>query len=109
MFLPIDQEMTPLPDDSSTRTLDEVFKSRAENRAWNKEIRLQSTALVNSRLAKAIGLDEYAANRKRLQEDAAECSRRTAALLNEISGQTLQQHEKLLCPFRQQFVHAKPA
>jgi hypothetical protein len=53
-----------------------IIKSQAENRAWKQALRLQSSALVESRLAKVIGLDEYAADRKRFQDDASECSRR---------------------------------
>jgi len=81
--------MTPWPEDFSTWTLDEIIKSQAENRAWNKELRLQSSALVKSRLAKVISLDEYAASRRRFQEEAAECNRRAAILANEISCWTL--------------------
>ena len=77
--------MTPWPEDFSTCTLDEIIKSQAENRAWNKELRLQSSALVKSRLAKVISLDEYATNRKRCQEDTAECNRRPGALFTELS------------------------
>ena len=81
--------MTLLPEDVTTRTLDEIIKSQAENRAWNKELRLESSALVKSRLAKVITLDEYAANRKRVQENAAECGRRAVILAKEISCWTL--------------------
>ena len=53
-----------LPEDLSTCSLEEVITTQAENRAWSKELRLKSNALVNSRLAKAISQDEYTATRK---------------------------------------------
>jgi hypothetical protein len=55
-----------------------------ENREWNKQLRLQATALVNARLAKQIGLEDYAANRLRARVDAAECRRRAALLQGEL-------------------------
>jgi hypothetical protein len=81
--------MTLLPDDLTTCSLEEVVRSQAENRAWSRELRLKSTALVNSRLAKAITLEDYAANRKLVQEEAAECSRRAAVLANELNGRAM--------------------
>jgi hypothetical protein len=76
------------PEDLSTFTLEDVIVSQAENRAWSRELRLKSTALVNSRLAKTISQDEYAANRKLSHEETAECRRRAAILVNEIIGRT---------------------
>ena len=70
------------------RSLDEMFRLQAENRAWSKEIRLKSNALVNSRLAKTISQDEYTATRKVTHEETAECRRRAALLVNEIIGRT---------------------
>jgi hypothetical protein len=73
------------PDDLSSCTLEEIFTSEIDNRAWYKELRLQNTALVNNRLAKAISQDEYAVTRKETTEAAAECKRRGAILVREIT------------------------
>lgn len=73
------------PDDLSTCTLEEIFTSETDNRAWYKELRLQNTALVNNRLAKTISQDEYALTRRLTTEAAAECKRRGAILVREIS------------------------
>jgi hypothetical protein len=81
--------MTLWLEDLSTCSFEEIVRSQAENRAWNKELRLQSSVLVKSRLAKTITLEEYAANRKRFQEDAAECSRRAVVLSNEINSRAI--------------------
>ena len=59
------------PDDLSGCTLEEIFTSEIDNRAWNKELRLQNTALVNNRLAKKISQDEYAYTRRQTTEAAA--------------------------------------
>jgi hypothetical protein len=66
-------------------SLEEVLRSQAENRTWHKELRLKNTALVNNRLAKRISMDEYAENRKLAHEETAECQRRAAILVHEIS------------------------
>jgi hypothetical protein len=60
--------------------------SEAENRAWNKTLRGQVTALVDSRLAKRISLEAYAMRRQHGNEDAAECKRRGTILVDEISS-----------------------
>jgi hypothetical protein len=73
------------PDDLSTCTLEEIFTSEIDNRAWYKELRLQNTALVNNRLAKNISQDEYASTRRQTTEAAAECKRRGSILVSEIS------------------------
>jgi hypothetical protein len=73
-------------EDLSVASLEEVFRSQTENRAWHKELRLQTATLINNRLAKRISLDEYAANRKVGAEEAAECKRRAAILVKEING-----------------------
>ena len=64
------------PEDFSTCTLKDVLGWQAENRAWNKELRLKTNTLVNSRLAKNISQDDYLATRKLVHEDTAECRRR---------------------------------
>lgn len=77
--------MPTWPDDLSSCTLEEIFNSELDNRAWYKELRLQNTALVNNRLAKAISADEYALTRRQTSEAAAECKRRGAILVREIT------------------------
>jgi hypothetical protein len=78
------KQMPRWPEDLSKCSLEEVFRSESENRAWNKELRLRTTALVNSRLAKDISPDEYALSRQISKDDAAECKRRGALLVKEI-------------------------
>jgi hypothetical protein len=73
------------PVDLSSCTLEEIFTSELDNRAWYKELRLQNTALVNNRLAKNISADEYAVTRRETTELAAECKRRGAILVREIT------------------------
>jgi hypothetical protein len=65
-------------------TLEEVAALTNENRAWHKELRLKTGALVNSKLAKLIGSEEYAAGRKVANEAVAECQRRSRLLANEM-------------------------
>lgn len=72
--------MSSWPEDFSTCSLKEVLGWQAENRAWNKELRLKTNSLVNSRLARNISQDDYLANRKLVHEDAAECRRRADIL-----------------------------
>ena len=73
------------PDDLSSCTLEEIFNSELDNRAWYKELRLQNTDLVNKRLAKSISQDEYTVTRRETSEAAAECKRRGAILVREIT------------------------
>ena len=80
--------MPELPEDLSTCSLEDVMISHAENRAWNKELRMRNTDLVNSRLAQRIGHDEYAIHRKVGVADALECKRRATVLANEITSRT---------------------
>jgi len=72
-------------EDFSTCSLDEVLKWQLENRAWSKELRRRTNALVNSRLAKSISQDDYVANRKLAHEDAAECRRRATILDTQLT------------------------
>jgi hypothetical protein len=73
-------------DDLSERSLIEILRSDTENRAWNKALRCRVAALVNSRLAKQISLEEYAISRQHENENAAECKRRGALLVSEMSS-----------------------
>jgi hypothetical protein len=73
-------------EDLSGRSLEEVLRCEAENRAWNKALRGRVAELVESRLAKHISLEAYAARRRYGNEDAAECKRRGTILGDEISS-----------------------
>jgi hypothetical protein len=72
-------------DDLSEHSRAEILRCDTENRAWNKALRGRATALVNSRLAKEISLEEYTISRQRENENAAECRRRGAILITEMS------------------------
>ena len=76
--------MPAFPENIAACDLDEIFAMQVENRAWNKELRSLASALVNTRLAKNISLEDYTATRQRAASDAAECKRRAMVLLNEI-------------------------
>jgi hypothetical protein len=77
------------PDDFSTVTLEEILRYQLENRAWSKELRFRSNALVNKRLANEITQDDYLANRKLTRQEAEECQRRAAILESQISRCTV--------------------
>src|SRR6266849_2034970 len=51
-------------EDFSSRSLEDVIRSQAENRAWNKELRERNTTLVNNRLSHLIDQVEYTVIRK---------------------------------------------
>jgi len=76
-------------DDFSTLSLEEVVKYQLENRAWNKELRNLTTALVNRRLANEISQDDYLTNRKIALENSVECQRRAAVLDSQIARCTV--------------------
>lgn len=67
-------------EDFSASRLEEVLQRQAQNRAWGKELRLRSSALVNSRLAKQISQADYTLDRQRVNEETVECRRRAAIL-----------------------------
>jgi hypothetical protein len=73
------------PDDLSGLSHEAVLNYLAENRAWNKRLREGTAALVNTRLAKTITQEEYASNRKRTTQDAAECFRRASMLVKDMA------------------------
>jgi hypothetical protein len=77
--------MMPWSEDLSGCSLEEILSSQNNNRAWSKELRLQTAALINRRLAKDISRDEYMASRKLTDEDTAECRRRATMLLNRLA------------------------
>jgi hypothetical protein len=72
--------MSPWSEDFSECSLEQILSSQAENRAWGKELRHKTNALVNSRLAKNITQDDYVADRMLAREEAAEYRRRAAIL-----------------------------
>jgi len=71
-------------DDLAGHTLEDILLSQTENRAWSKELRLGISGVVSSRLAKKISLEQYAVDRKRFNEDMAECRRRASVLAEVI-------------------------
>lgn len=83
--------MSPWSEDFSECSLEEVLRSQDENRAWGKELRQKTNALVNNRLAKNISQDDYLADRKLTHEETAEYRRRAAILDNQLSRRTAHQ------------------
>lgn len=69
--------------------LDEVLQSHAQNREWSRELRRQTNALVNRRLANDISQAEYLADRKLNHEAAGECRRRARILDDRINHYSL--------------------
>jgi hypothetical protein len=57
-----------------------------ENRAWYKDIRRKANAIVESRLAKEMGLDEYVERRKVSNAAVTECARRARVIVTEIAS-----------------------
>ncbi len=72
-------------EDFAAGSLDRLLSLQVENRAWGKELRRQSQILVESRLAKKISQNEYVHGRTQSQEEVAECRRRAAVLVSQIS------------------------
>ena len=73
--------MIPIwPENIEERSLDEMFRLQACNRAWSKQLRQESQVLVNSRLAKVISMEQYASSRELAAQQAAECRRRAEVL-----------------------------
>ena len=81
--------MLPWREDFSTCSLEEVLEYQAENRAWSKELRIRSNALVNSRLANEVSQADYLTSRDLTRQDAAECQRRAAILDAQIARSTV--------------------
>jgi hypothetical protein len=71
-------------DNLSESSLEEILRADTENRAWSKTLRQKTTALLNSRLAKAISFEEYEVFRQQANEDAAECKRQGTILGDEL-------------------------
>jgi hypothetical protein len=78
--------MRQWPENMSACSLAEVQELQAQNRAWNKELRARSAALVNTRLAKNISQEEYAVRRQGTGDEAAECKRRAMILAAELES-----------------------
>jgi hypothetical protein len=83
------QLMSLWPEDFTGCSLEEVLRTQNENRAWSKQLRLRTNALVNSRLANEISQDDYAASRKLAHEEAAECRRRASIIDSQIVHRTV--------------------
>lgn len=76
-------------DDFSSSSLEEVLQYQTENRAWSKELRYRSNALVNSRLANEISQADYLSSRDLTRQEALECQRRAAILESQIARCTV--------------------
>ena len=76
----------PWTPDLSTTTIDEVVKLQNENRASDKEIRLEIRTLVNRRLAKEITAEEYVVKRKVANQATAEFRRRGSLINDELAN-----------------------
>jgi len=81
--------MLPWREDFSNCSLEEVLEYQAANRAWSKELRIRSNALVNSRLANEVSQADYLTSRDLTRQDAAECQRRAAILDAQIARCTV--------------------
>ena len=73
-------------EDISKCTSEEISRVHGENRAWYKDIRRKASAIVESRLAKEMGLDEYVEKRKVSNADVTECARRARVIVTEITS-----------------------
>jgi hypothetical protein len=72
-------------DDFSQFSLEDIFKLELANRAWNKTLRVETSTLVNSRLANQIDRDGYMLSRRSSQQNSVECRRRADLLAHEIA------------------------
>jgi hypothetical protein len=75
-------------DELAAFTFDEIVALLRENRERKKELRARTAALVNSRLASLIGLEEYALRRTADAVDLEVCTRQGLLLLDEINGRS---------------------
>jgi len=67
-------------EDLSASSLEEILGWQAANKAWNKDLRQRTNALVNNRLSNNISWSDYTAARKLTIGEAVECRRRAALL-----------------------------
>jgi len=72
-------------EDLSPSTLEDLIRLDSEIRAWRKGLRTKTGSLVEDRLAKRIGAEQYAAVRRAINEESAECSRRERILDEEMA------------------------
>jgi hypothetical protein len=81
-----DRLMQCWTEDISKCTSDEIARAHGENRAWYKDIRREANAMVESRLAKEMGQEEYVEKRKISNADVTECARRARVIVTEIAS-----------------------
>jgi len=72
-------------EDLSSSTLEEIIQLESDNRAWRKELKIKVDSLIDDKLAKRIGAEQYAAGRRATGEESAECSRRWLILNEKIA------------------------
>ena len=65
--------------------MEDILRFQAANREWSKQLRANTSMLVNSRLAKTVSQDEYLAGRKLLHADVAECRSRANILEAQVA------------------------
>ena len=80
----------PWEENLSTYSLEEVVRAREENRAWYKQLRTSFNTLMDTKLAKQIGPEEYLAGRSLSNVEVAEYKRRGRILIDEIDSRTHQ-------------------
>lgn len=69
----------------SPSTLEDLIRLEREIRERKAELRDKTNSLVEDRLARRIGAEQYAADRRAIKKEAAECSRRERVLDEEMA------------------------
>jgi hypothetical protein len=72
------------PEDFTRCSFEQIVQWQDENRAWQKELRRKMIALIDSKLARQIGPEEYAERRQQEHQLAEECKRRRGLLSQEL-------------------------
>ena len=79
------QLMNAWSEDFAGCSTEEIIRAQIENRAWGKELRDHTGALVNNRLAKRVSQADYLTTRDLVREATMECRRRAMILDQKIS------------------------
>ena len=72
------------PEEFVALSIDDLLQSQVENRAWHKELRAKTAALVENRLLKTLSHMEYVQRRNEARSDYIECNRRATILTSEL-------------------------
>jgi hypothetical protein len=81
-------------EEISTVALEELVTTQNENQMWCRELRLRINALMDSKLAKRIGSEEYATSRQLVNKEMLECQRRGRMLREEITNRSCQRKHR---------------